>query len=501
PDLLRQRGAAPGARVHDDRGRRARPSPPPARRRRLLPHRHGRARGARRPRGRAGGRHPAGARGPQRGAVQGARPAAGRHERLLHPHDRPRPPAARPGGPRARAGQRLRGARDLRGLVLPALCGLQVRGGGGGRQPLPDPPHRAHARVGGELLLQALGLPGAPGAALRRPARARGAAPPLQRGALVHPLGAAGRLAHAPLDDVGDPGPVGRGPRLLRLVRRAPELRDGARLRPPRRGPHGALLARGPAPHRQGHPQVPLRLLARAAHGRRPAAAAQALRPRLPAAGRGEDVQVPGQRPGPVRHRRAVRHGRPALLPPARRGLRRRRDGLRRRVRAALRVRAGQRAGQPRVADHGDGRPLPRRRGARGGAGPGRGLRGAGRGRRRPPGRGGPHRRARRDLAAGAAPEPLRRGDDPVGAGEGSRAVGGARRGARDARGGRARGRRPPAPVAAHEHPDAARGARDGRRVARRRADGSGHRRAGGEARPPVPQAARGRGSRRGRGV
>ena len=43
-DLLRQRRAAPRARVHDDRRRRARALPPHARRRHALPHRHRRAR-------------------------------------------------------------------------------------------------------------------------------------------------------------------------------------------------------------------------------------------------------------------------------------------------------------------------------------------------------------------------------------------------------------------------------------------------------------------------
>ena len=51
-DLLRQRRAAPRSRLHDDRGRRARPAHAPARRGRLLPDGHRRARRA----GRAGGR-------------------------------------------------------------------------------------------------------------------------------------------------------------------------------------------------------------------------------------------------------------------------------------------------------------------------------------------------------------------------------------------------------------------------------------------------------------
>ena len=57
--LLRQRGAAPRARVHDDRGRHPRPPSPPARRGGVHAHRNRRARGARRPGRREGGHHPA----------------------------------------------------------------------------------------------------------------------------------------------------------------------------------------------------------------------------------------------------------------------------------------------------------------------------------------------------------------------------------------------------------------------------------------------------------
>ena len=63
--------------------------------------------------------------------------------------------------------------------------------------------------------------------------------------------------------------PVGPDARLLRLVRRAPELLHGAVLRPRRRGPDRPLLARAGPPHRQGHPEVPHGLLARDAARRR----------------------------------------------------------------------------------------------------------------------------------------------------------------------------------------------------------------------------------------
>ena len=61
-----------------------------------------------------------------------------------------------------------------------------------------------------------------------RAARLRDAVASLQRGALVHRLGAAGHLAVAQAAEVGRAGAVGPRPRLLRVVRRAPELLHGA---------------------------------------------------------------------------------------------------------------------------------------------------------------------------------------------------------------------------------------------------------------------------------
>ena len=114
-------------------------------------------------------------------------------------------------------------------------------------------------------------VPGAPRGALRRAARLRHPARPLQRGAVVHQERPAGHLALARPADVGRPGPVGHEPRLLRLVRRAPELLHGARLRPRGRGPHRAVLAGHLPRHRQGHPALPHGLLAGDADGGRPA--------------------------------------------------------------------------------------------------------------------------------------------------------------------------------------------------------------------------------------
>ena len=230
-DLLRQRGAASGARVLHDRRRRDGAPHAPARGGRLLSHRHRRARRAGRAGGGARGRHAAGARRPQRAALRRARPAAERLQRLLHPHERPAAHGQGAGDPQPDPRQRPRLRGRLRGLVLPALRGLQDRCRGRRRQPLPDPQDAADAREGGQLLLSPVGLPGRPAQAARRAAGLRHAAPPLQRGALVHRVGPAGRLAE-PLDvHLGRAGAVGREARLLRLVRRAAELLHGAVLR------------------------------------------------------------------------------------------------------------------------------------------------------------------------------------------------------------------------------------------------------------------------------
>ena len=104
----------------------------------------------------------------------------------------------------------------------------------------------------------------------------------------------------------GVPVPVGQRARLLRLVRRAHQLPDGGRLRRRPRHVRGPL-GRGPPPDRQGHPQVPLRLVARHVHGGRHRAAGGDLRARLPADGRPEARQDDDRvRAGGRRGRRAA---------------------------------------------------------------------------------------------------------------------------------------------------------------------------------------------------
>ena len=234
PDLLRQRRAPPRARVHDDRRRHPRPPHAPARRGRLLPHRHRRARRAGRPGGRARGRDAQGARRPQRRPLPGPDAAHQREHRLLHPHLRPAPRQAGPGGHAAHLRQRPRLQGHVRGLVLPPLRGLQDRRRDRAGEHLPDPPHPARPRARGELVLPPLVLPGAARAALRRAVRLRAPARALQRGALVHRRRPAGRLPLPRQARLGRARPVGSRARLLRLVRRAPQLLHGALLRPRR---------------------------------------------------------------------------------------------------------------------------------------------------------------------------------------------------------------------------------------------------------------------------
>ena len=72
-----------------------------------------------------------------------------------------------------------------------------------------------------------------------------------------------------------------------------------------------AVVARGPARHRQGHHAVPLRRLARDADDRGPGPAAAGLRPRVRALQGTEDEQVARHGAGPAPGRRALR-ARPA---------------------------------------------------------------------------------------------------------------------------------------------------------------------------------------------
>ncbi|MEJ7718719.1 MAG: methionine--tRNA ligase [Thermoleophilaceae bacterium] len=131
----------------------------------------------------------------------------------------------------------------------------------------------------------------------------------------------------------------------------------------------GSLLAADRPRDGQGHPQVPLGVLAGPADGGRHRAAAAPVRPRLPAHGRGEDVEVAGERDRPLRGHRPLRHRRPALLPDARGVVRAGRLGLARGLRDPLHHGARQRVRQPGQPHARHDRPLPRGPRARGRAG------------------------------------------------------------------------------------------------------------------------------------
>ena len=214
---------------------------------------------------------------------------------------------------------------------------------------------------GEELVLPPLGLPGPAPAALRRAPRLRPARVPRQRGPELHRRRAARLLDQPRHADVGRLDPVGPGSGRLRLGRCADQLPERALLRARRRS---RPLA-GESPAREGHPPLPLRLLAGDAALGRVRAAAAAVRPRLPQPRQPEDLEVARQRARSARPRRRVRRRPGALLGRAGRPVRPGRRRHARRLPRALRAGARERPRQPALADDGDDRPLPRRRAAR----------------------------------------------------------------------------------------------------------------------------------------
>ena len=147
---------------------------------------------------------PAGARRPQRREVPRADADHRRDQRLLHPHLRPPPHRQGRRGHAARLRQRLGDQGDLRRLVLPALRRLQNRARARARPDLPDPRDRAREGPRGELVLQALRLPGAARGPLRGAPRLRRPRVPPQRGGRLHQAGPRGRLALAADAEMGD---------------------------------------------------------------------------------------------------------------------------------------------------------------------------------------------------------------------------------------------------------------------------------------------------------
>ena len=168
PDLLRQRGAAPRPRLHDDRGRCDGAPPPPAGRGGVLPDRAPTSTASPSPTPRTrSASSPRSSRTATRSASRRSRRSSARATTSSSARPTREHEAVVQRGALAGARQRLRLRGHLRGLVLPALRRLQGRQRDRRGQPLPDPPHRADARAGGQLLLQAVRLPGAARAPVR----------------------------------------------------------------------------------------------------------------------------------------------------------------------------------------------------------------------------------------------------------------------------------------------------------------------------------------------
>ena len=120
-------------------------------------------------------------------------------------------------------------AGHLRGLLLPALRRLQDRRRADRGQQVPDPPDRARAREGGELVLPPVGVPGAARAAVRRPARLGAARSNRYNEALSFIKRGCNDLSLTRArPQLGRAGAVGPRAGHLRLDRRAAQLLHGA---------------------------------------------------------------------------------------------------------------------------------------------------------------------------------------------------------------------------------------------------------------------------------
>ena len=280
--------AAPhlGPRVHDDRRRHPRPPHAPARRGRLLPHRHRRARRAGRPGRRARGRHAEGARRPQRrSASRTLMPQHQRLQRLLHPHHRP---AARASASRRSCSASTTTATSTRASTRAGTARAartsRPRPRSARTTPARSTASRSTASSEENWFFRLSTLPGAARAALRRAARLRAAARRAStRRARSSPAASRTSRSRRAKLTWGVPVPWDREhvfyvwfDALLNYYTALSFARDG---RGPDRHASGPRLPR----HRQGHPQVPRRLLARDADGRRHRAARAPVHPRLPA--------------------------------------------------------------------------------------------------------------------------------------------------------------------------------------------------------------------------
>ena len=256
-----------GHGVHDRQRRRAGPLAPAARRRRVVPDRHRRARRQDRRGGRGTRLTPQEWTDQTSARFVEAWRAPRHHLRRLHPDHRA--PALRGGAgvPAAHLRQRVHRARALRGLYC-VSCEDYYTEDQLVEGKLPDTRAPRRRDAGGQLLLQAERVRAPAARLVRRAPRLRAPELQAQRGTRVHPRRLARLLDHADLLHLGCPGPVGQRARLLRVVRRAHQLPHRGGLRRRRGGFLSRWGARAPS-HRQGHLEVPLRVVAGDVHGRR----------------------------------------------------------------------------------------------------------------------------------------------------------------------------------------------------------------------------------------
>ena len=200
------------------------------------------------------------------------------------------------------------------GLYCVRLRGVQARGRAR-RRPVPRPRHPARADRGDELVLPALGLPGrscsrsttsGPISSCRASATTRRAASS-RAASQDFSVSRAGQPWGVPIPWDEEQVTYVWVDALINYLSALTYARDG-------RGPARAVLAARPPPARQGHPPLPLRLLAGAAARGRLRGAAAAVRPRLPAARRPQDLEVARQRDRPARPDRRLRRRRGPLL-------------------------------------------------------------------------------------------------------------------------------------------------------------------------------------------
>ena len=240
----------------------------------------------------ANGRHAPGAGRPHQRALPRGVGAARHLQRRLHPHHRAPPPRGRCRRSCSASTTTATSSSAPTRASTASSCEALLHRGRPGRRQLPDPRPPGRAAHRGELLLPAVGRSSS------RCSTGTSAHPDAvqpdgqaQRGARLHPPGPAGHLDHPHVDRLGRARCRGTTGHVFyvwydALINYATAVGYGT---DPER--FDALVAGRPPPDRQGHPPLPLRLLAGDAAGRRPRPAAARRRARLPAGRRREDDQ------------------------------------------------------------------------------------------------------------------------------------------------------------------------------------------------------------------